>query len=90
MQYTHDQFFRLIELVEAEGGYLLDEPHDPGSTFYAGDNAASGEAILTGCGEDTLFAVPYVNRYQEPDHVLLCASCDMMGLMPRFQKALDA
>lgn len=89
MLYTHDQFYRLIELVESEGGYLLDEPHEPGSTFFEGDNAASGEARLSGCGEDTLFAVPYINRYQEPDSAVLCASCDMMGLMPRFAKVME-
>lgn len=84
MKYSQEQFFRLLNTVEAQGGTYLDKVHE--DSYYP---ELSGGAVtdvqmqhLANCRESALFSVPYDGGELE-----VCAKDDMLGLWPRFKSA---
>lgn len=82
MKYNHDEFVELIEVVEAQGGTLLDDPHAVKVTKHT---TPRGEMTVrtSGCGAYSMFEVPV----EGGKPAVLCAVCDNMGMMPRFLEA---
>ncbi len=94
MNYTHDQFFRLVDAIEADGGVHLDVAHE--KVFYDElcggpiKDALQGAVDNNNCGESVLFDVPYVSILSATvldGQVVVCAKDDMMGLWPRYASA---
>lgn len=88
MEYEPDQFFSLVEKVEAQGGAHLDTLCEVRKYTFTGKLVKP--IVKPGCGNPTLFTVPYKHRDTkgvERDHaVKVCAVEDNMGLWPRFSK----
>lgn len=88
MHYDQQEFFRLMEEVEFQGGEYLDELHDGiFHTKLTGDKVRGYEVAY--CGEAALFEVPYepMNKQGVIAKVKVCAVDDRMGLWPRFAGA---
>lgn len=91
MKYTQDEFFRLMEAIEEEGGEHLDETHDAMyHTKFTGDKMKGLEVHY--CGLDVMFDVPYVGldingQPMQVQPVKVCAVDDMVGRWPRFSHA---
>jgi hypothetical protein len=89
---NRQDFLRLVEAVEDQGGAHLDEVCSM-STYseWTGDREVK-PLHVAGCAKRTLFEVPYDaldkegNEQEYPHSVKLCAVEDMMHLMPRFQE----
>lgn len=88
MHYRRDEFFRLLDEIEFQGGSHLDETHDNVyHTEFVGEKIKGHEVEY--CGENALFEVPY---FAEGDNdtmrtVKVCAVDDRLGLWPRFAGA---
>lgn len=90
MYYERDEFFRLMESIEKQGGTHLDKIHE--HVYHAdlvSDTGTKGLMVVN-CGESALFEVPY--EALGNDGVLttaeVCAVDDRMGLWPRFADAV--
>lgn len=88
MRYSQAQFFKLMDLVTDQGGRHLDRPHAPVQTKWTGKLRKTEKIVY--CGQDTLFAVPYLDRGGTTREAVMCALCDRMGNMPRFATAMEA
>lgn len=82
MRYTHDEIVDLMDSVEEQGGTHLDRQCKARKYIFTGDRIKP--AILPGCGNDLLFAVPYEGRAGAAGSVVACAVDDDMGKWPRF------
>jgi hypothetical protein len=83
MQYSTDEFFRLMAEIESQGGHHLDETHDPVyHTELAGKSPQAEAHEVEYCGQNGLFLIPYNGGETE-----VCAVCDRIGLWPRFAAA---
>lgn len=84
MKYTQEQFFRLLNEVEAQGGTYLDKVHE--DSYYTelcgGPVTDVQMQHMANCRENSLFTVPYDGGELE-----VCAKDDMIGLWPRFKVA---
>lgn len=91
MYYSQDEFFRLLDEIESQGGEHLDKTHENVyHTDFTGDSDAVKGHEVVYCGESALFLVPYAPMNAAPGvmhSVEVCAVDDCMGLWPRF---LDA
>jgi hypothetical protein len=88
VEYTPEQFLRLVDEIESQGGeYLEDEVCKPRQITFTG--SYFGPMWVHGCGNDTLFTFPYASEAAGSLHdVRLCAVCDNLGLRPRFMAAV--
>lgn len=80
MNYSQDEFFELMDQVEAQGGTHLDEMCKAKTYEFTGDRIKP--ATLPGCGNVALFDVPFLDN--SSDGVTVCAVDDDMGKWPRF------
>lgn len=90
MNYTEDQYERLVEAVEAVGGEYLDDL----CTYR--EYGATGDLVKPlfrpGCGNMAVFLVPYETPREFAGDVTgavtgmveVCAVCDELGNWPRF------
>lgn len=86
MDYKQQEFFALIEEVEAQGGGHLDK-QCKAKTYKFGNNHKP--LTLPSCGNSALFVVPYEALNKDGSeagmHPLeVCAVDDDMGRWPRF------
>lgn len=90
MYYRRDEFFRLLDEVEFQGGALLDKTHDNvyHTEFTGEDKRVQGHEVEY-CGENALFTVPYFGEGDNDTQLAIevCAVDDCMGLWPRFANA---
>lgn len=89
MYYERDEFFRLMEAIEAQEGIHLDEVHE---NVYHGDllNDSGRKGVeVVNCGGAALFEVPYeaVGELGVLTTLKVCAVDDRLGLWPRFASA---
>jgi hypothetical protein len=90
VNYEADDFLRLMEEVEFQGGVHRDETCSAKKYAFVGDKAKP--VVIAGCGNLSLFEVPYA---KEPKAgaaaqgvVTVCAVDDDMGRWPRFQHVI--
>jgi hypothetical protein len=89
MNYTNEQYLRLIAAIEAEGGELLDELCSSRGYEFSGN--LGKDVILPGCGNTSIFEIPYEVPAQGTANasvlqpIRLCAVCDELGRTPRFK-----
>lgn len=81
-----DDFFDLIERVEAEGGASLNEPCK--ATLIDALSKPGDPAYTHGCGEAVRFQIPYDSEGDEK-FVTACANGDLMERWPRFMRELE-
>ena len=88
MNYTEQQFFSLIEEIEAQGGELTEELCGYRQYDFSGDKGKP--VALPGCGNTSIFNIPYDADRGDGvlDMVKLCAVCDDLGSAPRFAHAI--
>lgn len=92
MNYSQEEFFELMELVEDAGGQHLDEMCKMRTYEFCGDRLPDTLKTIPGCGEVALFTVPYkmVKKSKTGRECLVdrevkvCAVDDDMGRWPRF------
>lgn len=87
MTYDHEEFFDLVELVESQGGELLDDMCKARRFNLTGNKTKP--ITIAGCGNQTLFRVPYEALDKKGKEaglhpVVVCAVDDDMGRWPRF------
>ena len=102
MNYSPDDFLRLLEEVERQSGVHLPEPCTARSWRMQQPDAKGDmrwrEVFATGCGKDKRFAVPYepaatsakerqAMKERGAGFVYACAVDDDMGKWPRFAEA---
>lgn len=80
MNYSQDDFFELMDAVEAQQGTHLDEQCVAKKYIFSGKKIQP--LTYPGCGNSALFMVPYEGG-KEPE-VKVCAVDDDMGRWPRF------
>jgi len=80
MNYTKDEFFELMDDVEAQGGTHLDDLCAHKTYDFVGDKLKP--VTLPGCGNNAIFNVPFLD--DETLSVTVCAVDDDMGKWPRF------
>lgn len=91
MRYSQNEFFKLVDAVEDQGGKLLPEIHENVyHTQFCGDKIKGEEVVY--CGEEALLEIPYegtdrngVELGVQP--IKVCAVDDMVGRWPRFAAA---
>lgn len=88
MEYTQSQLYDLIDAIEDDGGEYLEGLCEARKYALTGDQIK--EPTIPGCGNQTLFKVPYASEVPGTnasvlEHVVLCAVCDDIGSMPRYQ-----
>lgn len=90
MEYSPEEFFRLTQLVEDQGGELLDK-QCLGERYKFTGHVGKGKSVyLARCGNSgTTFEVPYEDPNGTMRPVELCAVCDDLGQMPRFKAAMQ-
>lgn len=93
MQYKRNEFMRLLEALEDQGGTHLDELcEDRYFTEFAGPRVKGFELPM--CGEMSVMEVPYDRRGDgdaiERGTVKVCAVDDAVGLWPRFKDQVYA
>lgn len=92
MHYSPDEFLRLMEEIDFQGGEHLDETHDNVfHTEFTGDHEGVKGLEIEYCGESALFEIPY-GPQEKAQHngagvVKVCAVDDMVGRWPRFAEA---
>lgn len=92
MNYSQEEFLRLMEAVEEQGGEHLDDLCSAKTYEFTGKELA--RVTLPGCGNTSLFAVPYDALAKDgtevgPQPVTACAVDDNMGAWPRFVGVMD-
>lgn len=86
MEYSQDQFFALMEAVEEAGGQHLEDVRCA-SRLYKWSGNQIKPARLPGCGNQTVFAIPYTaddKAVATVHEIIVCARCDDVGMWPRF------
>lgn len=86
MNYSPEQFFELVEAVEAEGGSLTEDLCVARKYNMTGDEGKP--VVLEGCGNTSIFRFPY-DLGDTLGEVQLCAVCDDLGATPRFEHIMD-
>ena len=92
MNYTPEQFFRLTELVQEQGGVHVDELCAAREYDLTGPKGRrpGKKLYMPGCGNYSIFSIPYEGEKKERVEVKLCAVCDDLGVTPRFNACLEA
>ena len=100
MNYGQDQYFDLIDEVEDQGGELQEDLCS--NTRYDFTGPKSKPVTIAGCGNQSIFVVPYEGIVRKDGEVepgvyplAVCAVDDDLGAWPRFggderAKALDS
>lgn len=85
MNYTREEFFDLMEEAEAQGSLHLETECRP-VTYVFEVEGKERPVTLKGCGNATLFDVPYESDVGivGTHMVNVCAVDDSMGRWPRF------
>lgn len=102
IQYHPDDFLRLAEEVEAQGGVNLPRRCNPRKFKLPLPKTGGGkgwkELFTTGCGQESLFEIPYSlpggrlgkkMRDRGGGLVVACAVDDDMGKWPRFANTIQ-
>jgi hypothetical protein len=98
VQYHPEDFLRLAQTVEEEGGVMLGDSCQPKPYRLPIKDQITGEErqkqyFTAGCGKDALFAIPYRRSTDEPGErngiIRVCAVDDDLGKWPRFQNAME-
>ena len=90
MNYTFEQYGRLIGEIDAQGGHHVQEKMCEAREYsFTGPNPDYKTVLLPGCGNNSIFSIPYEDDVPGTnaavlDAVELCAVCDDLGHMPRF------
>lgn len=89
MNYSSDEFLRLMEAVENQGGEHLDKLCTVRRFEFSGDKIKP--VSLPGCGNNSIFEIPYAagdknGRNKGMQTVTVCAVDDAVGYWPRFIK----
>lgn len=87
MTYSPEQFFELIQAVEAEGGSLTEDLCR--ARQYSMTGKEGKPFSLRGCNNTAIFRVPY-DLGDTLGEITLCAVCDDLGLIPRFAHIMEA
>lgn len=90
MYYEQNEFFRLMEAIEAQEGVHLDETHDISHYDFTGKDPMPDDLrVIRNCGQSALFEVPYAapDETDESKTLTVCAVDDRMGLWPRYAGA---
>ncbi len=90
MKYTREEFFRLMEAIEADGGEHLDKVHEHSNylEFVGGPTKDVAQSYHRNCGESALFEVDYQPIHGDTlERMEVCAVDDWMGRWPRFASA---
>lgn len=99
LNYHPDDFFRLLDLVEADGGALLEDRCES-AAFQLTQPTISGAHVrrtfeTVGCGEQSRFVLPYDRIAEakldadEAAFVTVCAVDDDMGKWPKYRAAMQ-
>lgn len=98
MMYHPEDFLRLMEAVEEDGGMLLSDPCQPKAYRLQIPDQVTGEKkhkqfFTHSCGQDMRVAINY-RKPRDPvgeqsGIIGLCAACDDLGKWPRFQTAIQ-
>lgn len=87
MNYSPEQFFELIEAIEAEGGVLTEDICS--ARRYDMTGKEGKPFSLRGCNNTSVFLLPY-DLGDTLGEVRLCAVCDDLGATPRFEHVMGA
>ena len=89
MYYNRDEFFRLMEAIEEQGGDHLDEIHEHVYIPDLINNSGRKGIEALNCGASALFEIPYesVGEHGMLTTAKACAVDDRLGLWPRFAAA---
>ncbi len=92
MNYGRDEFFRLLDEVESQGGEHLDAVHERAYlTELCGGaikNPPDHRIAANNCGESALFEIPYeAPQAAVEGRIVVCAKDDAVGRWPRFADA---
>lgn len=92
MDYSLPQFTRLTEAIEAEGGMLLDRLCEMREYIFSGPVGKRPGKVtrLPGCGNTSIFEIPYEGEDGKGHPVELCAVCDDLGNKPRWAHTMRA
>lgn len=87
--YSPEQFIRLAQEIEETGGVHVDELCSARPYSFTGPNPEGKEVFLPGCGNYSIFEVPYEAESGDlMDRIRLCAVCDALGWTPRFSHVM--
>ena len=89
MEYTGAQFQALKDLIVGQGGALLTKMCSMRTYEFAG-KVQDPPNTLPGCGNATIFEIPYRTSNGSVRPIELCAVCDDLGRRPRYLKAMRA
>lgn len=87
MDYTNSEFEALKAKIEAAGGVQLETDCTFRSytlTGPVGKEVGDETLLLPGCGNATIFEIPYETESGDMKPIHLCAVCDDLGATPRF------
>lgn len=82
LNYDRDEFIELLDAVEDQDGVHLDDQCKARKYTWVGKKTKP--AIIAGCGNETLFEIPYDGERGEESSLTVCAVDDDMGRWPRF------
>jgi hypothetical protein len=86
MNYSQDEFLDIMSQVDREGGDHLDKVCKHRRYTFSGPKQKP--VILPGCGNSTLFEIPYdlepATNVLEKGKIGVCAVDDAMGAWPRY------
>jgi hypothetical protein len=84
---TPDDFFPLLEVVEAEGGASLPGPCK--ATRIEELSKPGDQCYTHGCGEETRMQLPYEDDDGDEQFVTVCVNADLMERWPRLNRELE-
>lgn len=91
MYYTQDEFFALMEVVEADGGKFLDKVHEDRLCDLPVGESGHKPGVIPYCNAIASFEIPYKPIGDNPEDAValieVCAVDDWMGRWPRYAKA---
>ena len=95
MNYTLDEFQRLCEAVEEQGGALLPEACEPQDIVFTLNDGyirnKTEKKVTQGCGHESMLVTAYQTEpgaKENVNFVRSCAVCDSMGAWPRYEHVL--
>lgn len=91
MNYTPEQFFRLTEMIQKRNGVHLDELCAARTYDLTGPKGRrpGKKLYMPGCGNYSIFSIPYEGEGGKEGTVRLCAVCDDLGASPQFESCME-